>query len=152
MISVFEMYLLVMLTSIKGFLIVTTGIIAVMFLVALVAYFVNESQGNGYSKEDKDKLRASWIRKFFLGRLAVALIFILLFTCFIPSTKQMAAILIIPKIANAIQSNDKLTEEVSQIPMNVVSLANDWIETLKPATDVHEDFFKVVNKESSKKE
>lgn len=47
---------------------------------------------------------------------------------FIPTTKEMAAIILLPKITNAIQNN----EELKKLPENVLQLANDWINELKP--------------------
>lgn len=48
--------------------------------------------------------------------------------CFIPTTKEMAAIVIIPKIVNAVSAN----EQIKKMPDNLLSLANEWIEELKP--------------------
>jgi len=45
-------------------------------------------------------------------------------TTYIPSSKEMAAILIIPKIAN--------NTKVSEMPNKLLDLANSWIEELAP--------------------
>src|SRR5208282_6447669 len=42
----------------------------------------------------------------------------------IPTTKEMAAILVIPKIVN--------NQKVQEMPNKVLDLANDWLEKLKP--------------------
>ena len=47
---------------------------------------------------------------------------------FIPNTKQMAAIIVIPAIANAVAEN----EDAKEIPGELVKLANDWIQQFKP--------------------
>lgn len=43
---------------------------------------------------------------------------------FIPTTKEMCAIKVLPVIAN--------NDEVQQLPNKVVELANEWIDELKP--------------------
>lgn len=55
--------------------------------------------------------------------LVIAAVSILVLT-FIPSTKQMAAIMIVPKIANS--------EKVQTIGNKVYDLAVEWMEELKP--------------------
>ncbi len=44
--------------------------------------------------------------------------------CFIPSTKEMCAIKVIPMIAN--------DQEVQELPNKVLDLANGWLDELKP--------------------
>jgi uncharacterized membrane protein len=54
---------------------------------------------------------------------------LLIFICAMtPTTKEMAAIIIIPKIYNATTSN----EEFKKLPNNILNLANEYIEELKP--------------------
>lgn len=43
---------------------------------------------------------------------------------FIPSTKEMAAILILPKIIN--------NQKVQEMPNKVLDLANEWLDELRP--------------------
>lgn len=51
--------------------------------------------------------------------------FLFLFgSAFIPTTKEMCAIKIIPVIAN--------NEQVQELPSQIVELAGEWIEELKP--------------------
>lgn len=50
---------------------------------------------------------------------------------FLPSTKQMAAIIIVPQLSSAIAENDKL----QQLPDKLITLADDWITTLSPAVE-----------------
>ena len=56
--------------------------------------------------------------------LALCLCFV---TVFIPTTKEMCAIKIIPMVANQ--------EDIKEIPANIADLANEWIEELKPNED-----------------
>ena len=48
-----------------------------------------------------------------------------LFCVAIPTTKEMAAILVVPKIVN--------NQKVQAMPDKVLDLANAWLEKLKPA-------------------
>ena len=57
---------------------------------------------------------------------SVGLIFFVI-SCLVPSTKEMAAIILIPKIAN--------NEKVAAMPSKIVDLANEWLDTLKPKGD-----------------
>lgn len=45
-----------------------------------------------------------------------------------PSTKQMAAIIILPKMVNEVQAN----EQLKQIPKDLIGLTREWIEELRP--------------------
>lgn len=55
-------------------------------------------------------------------------IILMLLSVFIPTTKDMAAILIIPKITNAIENS----EQLKTLPYNEVELVNEWVKELKP--------------------
>lgn len=50
--------------------------------------------------------------------------FLLMASTMTPSTKDMAAILIVPRIVN--------NEKVQEIPSKVLDLATEWLEELKP--------------------
>ena len=59
----------------------------------------------------------------------MAPMWIILFTLispliFIPTTKEMCAIKIIPRVVN--------NEKVQELPEKFVELANEWVEELKP--------------------
>ncbi len=54
-------------------------------------------------------------------------IFMLIATALTPSTKEMVAILIVPRIVN--------NEKVHEIPSKVLDLATEWLEELKPNKD-----------------
>ena len=56
---------------------------------------------------------------FVLGMIAVAT------SVFVPSTKTIAAIYVVPKIANS--------ETVHELGKGVVTLAREWLEELRPA-------------------
>ena len=63
---------------------------------------------------------------FVICPLAFVIGMIFAATCvFVPSTKEMAAIYVIPKIANS--------QTVQDLGEGVVTLAREWIEELRPA-------------------
>jgi len=49
---------------------------------------------------------------------------ILLIGILMPSTKEMSAIIIVPKIVN--------NEEIQKIPNKIIGIANEWLDELKP--------------------
>jgi hypothetical protein len=53
----------------------------------------------------------------------IASILFVLATLFVPTTKEMAAIIVVPKIVN--------NEQVKELPENVLDLANEWIKSKK---------------------
>lgn len=62
--------------------------------------------------------------KFAWFASAIGLILSASIALFVPTTKEMAAIIVIPKIANS--------ETVKELGDGVVALAQEWIEELKP--------------------
>ncbi len=47
---------------------------------------------------------------------------------FIPSTKQMAAIMVVPPLINKVGGNDR----IKAMPSKIITLADDWIKELSP--------------------
>jgi len=114
-----EMYWLVKLDDLQEFAIlvaILAGIASIFLAIAAVAC----------CDDDIIKVCAKWIKRTLL--LCVVFAFV---AALIPSTKQMAAIIIVPKIANAIEQNDQL----KQLPSKVVDLADAWITELKPKAE-----------------
>jgi len=101
-----QMYWLVMLDSIiKG----TVGLLVLSLLgtaVAIMAWCDRDVRG--------------WVPLSFLATAA----FMALVATFTPSTKQMAAILVIPRIVN----NEKVQKAGDQL----YDLATEWMEELRP--------------------
>lgn len=62
--------------------------------------------------------------KFIWFACVISLISSLLIALLVPTTKEMAAIIVIPKLANS--------ETVKELGDGVVTLAKEWIEELKP--------------------
>lgn len=109
-ITTMQMYWLVMLDNLIG------NLIAI--LVMCVLFFILGCPMFGMM--GKGDLAFTIMKKL----LVVVAVNILLLT-FIPSTKSMAAILIVPKIAN--------NEKVQTIGNKVYDLAVEWMNELKPS-------------------
>lgn len=73
-------------------------------------------------------------RKWFLLPIA-AIICGALIALFVPTTKEMAAIILIPKAVNAVASNERIQE----LPNTVLDLADAWLKELKPAVNKEGD-------------
>lgn len=108
-ITAMQMYWLVMLDNIIGFFIAILLLCAVFFVLGFPML----------DALDKEDLFFSITKKLLV---IVAVSFLAL--TFVPSTKQMAAIMIVPKIVNS--------EKVQTIGNKVYDLAVEWMEELKP--------------------
>lgn len=104
-----QMYWLVMLDNIKE------GLAAILVICGLFCALGIPMLGM-IGKEELFPLIAR--------RILVIAATVFLICIFIPSTKQMAAILVVPKIANS--------EKVQTIGNKVYDLAVEWMEELKP--------------------
>jgi hypothetical protein len=102
-----------MLDNIGTFLGVLFTVWIFLFVISgfVVAIGINE---NDWSK----KLVVLPISAFIIASL------ILIIGTFLPNTKQMAVILVAPKVIN--------NEQVQKLPNQVLELANEWLEELKP--------------------
>ena len=106
MITTTQMYWIVILDNI----IVATVILMGIFLIGSIAAF-------GYASTERNH--------WWLPILAsIALLTTLVIGAFIPSTKQMAAILVVPKIANS--------EKVQTVGNRLYELAVEWMDELRP--------------------
>jgi len=91
---------------------------AIWFMVALMVYTFPDYDSQ--KQEAKEHIRKA------LPTLIVFFVFAI-GNIFIPSTKEMCAIKIIPRIVN--------NEQVQELPNKIVELANEWIEELKPKSE-----------------
>lgn len=123
--STFFMYWIVKLDD----LVVGCGILCafsiVTFVVALFLYSVNVE----YTAEPYDKI----IKAIFVTIKASLLCGIISFICavFIPNTKQICAIIVIPKVVNAVQDNNALMK----IPDDIITLGSKWIQKMSSELD-----------------
>jgi hypothetical protein len=108
-ITAMQMYWLVMLDSLMGCLFAILIMCGLFFVIAFPILI----------SMDKDELCLSITKKV----LVVAAASLLVLSS-VPSTKQMAAIMIVPKIANS--------EKVQTVGNKIYDLAVEWMETLEP--------------------
>lgn len=109
--TIFQIYLLLKLDDVQCLFVCLVGISAIVLVIAFVQSSIDEV------------LHKKWI----IASTACLVLF-MLSAALIPSTKQMAIIYVTPKIISAVNSN----MELKKLPANIVSLANSWIEELKP--------------------
>lgn len=63
-------------------------------------------------------------KTYYILSVPIIGLFFLLLACFIPSTKTIAAMYVLPKIVN--------NEQIQQIPSKLLDLSNEWLEELRP--------------------
>ena len=125
--------------SIRAFFLNNFGIGVVLFLslvVMLVSFIIGRFAGNGsyeifsgMSDDEYLKHKATFQkisrRSLYLNLFLLTLVFTFnLVGSFVPTTKEMCAIAVIPRIANS--------ESVQDIGQGIVDLAKDWLKELRP--------------------
>ena len=119
------MYWLVMLDNVKETLTqVSIGLSILTWVCTLASFIAWLANADTLYKSDKE-LSAKARGYFFkcLKCIPILMLFIIV-TTLIPTTKQMAAIYLVPKIAN--------NEGVQDVAIEVKELAEDWLNELKP--------------------
>lgn len=111
MITTSQMYWLIMLDSIVKF----EALIAAASLFTILAFISSSCDLRDFSKRP---------RVIAIPLCAVLLVVSVLLFTFTPTTKQMAAIIIVPKIAN--------NEKVQDCGNRLYELAIEWMKELKP--------------------
>ena len=131
MITPTQMYWLVKLDDIRhafaGLMWLPMAGIVITAIVSLVVFLA-------MADEDNDFLETVWPRIKKAMLLCIPMLFlaavIQLITAFVPTTKQMAAIIVVPKIANG--------EKVQTAGNKLYDLAVDWMDELKPVREKKE--------------
>jgi hypothetical protein len=128
MITTSQMYWITRLDGIVTLLALLASFLFVMGVIMLV-YGRNECFAVKIWSWDTDKSiadRHKFGRKLYKAGLMMAPVGILLYILLVmvPTTKQMAAIFIVPRIANS--------EKVQQAGNRLYDLAVDWMDELKP--------------------
>lgn len=135
-----QMYWLTRLDSIKwtldGFTTVFVFVTLVLVFIAVLTYSIGTFTSNGtsdafYGKTD-DELKSIQARlRRVSARCAVAAFLLLstdvaasILNALLPSTREIAAILIVPRIANS--------EKVQQADNKLYDLAVEWMDELRP--------------------
>jgi len=124
--SIWELYWIMKLDNIVTVMeniSILFGILSGIWFVAAVITW-----GIGLSDLELEAKEASIMLRKKLWPLPLIFFFILSIYTLIPTTKQMAALVILPPTFNYVAGNEKL----KQLPENIVDLANTWIKELKP--------------------
>lgn len=116
-ITPFTIYLISRLTPLHDFLTVLTVLSAITSVLAVILLLVVSAEDG--SEGDLPVA----IRRFIRWPISV-LILSSLATAVVPTTKDVAAMIVIPRIANS--------QTVQELGENVVGLAKAWYEELKP--------------------
>lgn len=106
--TMWQMYWLTRLDSISQ---LTTGII----IACVVIFFLTLS----FIDESRKPIKFVGVPSLIFGA------FTLCIGAFIPTSKEMAAILIVPKIVN--------NAKVQEVPDKLMTLATEWLEELRPS-------------------
>ena len=131
--DVWQLYWIMKLDSIRMFLeglatgIVVIGILgSIACVIALIVSAVSSAEGDDSSAEAASRISKS-TRPFPFAVLPFA---ITLFFChaLIPSTKQMAAIVVIPQVVNAVSTS----ETIQKLPGKILNLADEWVNEVSP--------------------
>lgn len=113
-----QLYWILKLDALRCACSVSLFLLFIILLVFMGSYGATNSDEKSFTPRFYKKLRKLML--FVIPMLSIAISGLL----FIPSTKQMALILVVPKIVN--------NTEVQALPNKIVELANDWIDELKP--------------------
>ena len=143
MITPTQIYRLTRLEAFKGMItgtpmniLITSWLVSTVIVVALSCIYMFAGNGNydifeGKSDEEFATTKET-IRKWRNRVLCFMLVCMTLMpalsavNALMPTSKEMAAIVVIPKIANS--------QPLSDIATSIVDLANAWLKELKPAT------------------
>lgn len=123
MITTSQMYWITRLNTIVLF---GSGLIVVSFIAFVIGLFVIIGVSNSPNDPVVKPMFKRLVKWTFLFALLGA------FVCtFVPTTKQMAAILIIPRIANS--------EKVQTVGNKLYDLAVEWMDELKPSKNKNKE-------------
>ena len=116
-----QMYWLTRLTPLGSGVRAIIDILAPLTIGILVAGLLMQEPGS--FKDETRRIGRKLVKASpFVAVLAVVL---LIANCLLPTTKEMAAILIIPRVANS--------EKVQTVGNHLYDLACEWMEELRPA-------------------
>lgn len=96
----------------------------------IAMYSAHDNRCMHYGKRDEVPNDEARMRRRFSRavKIGVAAFLLGLVASFVPSTRQMAAIIIIPKLANS-----EIVTEMGDAAKEIVVLAREWMRTLSPS-------------------
>lgn len=110
--------------TLGGFIVLLSVVIAVLFFI----WMFSSIAGSDCGEDDDNNIRARKCIKPMIW-LNIALVLVIVAKVFVPTTKEAAAMVVLPKIVN--------NEKVQQIPDKVLDLGLSWLEELKPKKDTN---------------
>lgn len=101
------------------------GVIACLLIVCGGIIFTFVQVNNDLENDFKHVRKLSWV----IPGLGILLsIFCMLINTFVPTTKEMAAIIVIPKLIQTFENN----EHLQKFPAKIIALAESWMEEISP--------------------
>jgi hypothetical protein len=128
--SPWELYWLLKLDDVGSLFQMFAVIIGFGCLIGLggfIGCLLEKSSTDSYNDPDKYDTPIKILKKILWICLPIEFILIIGAT-FLPTTKQMATIIVVPKVINSVQNNKALME----LPNEVATLASSWIKELRP--------------------
>ena len=128
-----QMYLLLKLDTLKSFVDFFGWFGGICLVVLTIFYMVLKTYVIVDSNKDREDYEESitvmnMVKPFL--KLWYLCAFLIILSISVPTTKQMAAIIIVPKVVN--------NEQVQEIPNKILDLATEWLEELKPIIEKQE--------------
>lgn len=112
---------------IGGLSIAATVISAIVTaILSIVVMAVEDEATNNTINAVRKCCKRAWVA---LGLSIASMMAFGIACAFVPSTKQMAAIVVIPRIANS-----ETVSELGDLGKDLIVLAKEWVEELKPPT------------------
>jgi len=115
----FQLYLLLKMDSLKDIILgisIIFWVLTIVFIIVWIYQWIENDKKIGFAKG---------IIFLMIG------LFLSISSELIPSTKQVAAIIVVPKIITSIENN----KELMALPGEITSIASEWIKELKPKKD-----------------
>lgn len=114
--TIMQLYWIIKLDVFQGLatgLAIITGLVTMVCVMAIIICSVDK---------DSKEILPTWkkVAKYFIPMF---MLFLAMAT-FLPTTKEMAALIVLPKIIN--------NEKIQEIPNKVLDLGLEWLDELKP--------------------
>lgn len=121
----FEIYLLTLMDSLNDLALAFLFLSVITIGACIGIYGIGKSDASSGEKEEYTKKYKSLKDKIACS-CGIVFIVSVLIKAFLPSTKELAAIIFIPQFYNSIVDN----KQIAALPNNVAQLVNEWIKEL----------------------
>jgi hypothetical protein len=116
--SPLQLYFLIKLDALTGFFGAMGTCLIVFIIISLIAWGIMSD-----CNKDSGAKAKKFVSTHIKWAIPLGFIFIVLAT-FLPNTKEMAVIYVVPKILN--------NAEVQKLPNQLLTLSEEWLEKLRP--------------------